>query len=105
MKNVLKTTVVFTCALTLGACSSGGSSGSGRADSGTRAEPSGTLSRGGSSRVAKAAEIAKAVDANPGRADEILREHGMTLEQYDDLMYDIAADPAMSAEFEARMSR
>jgi hypothetical protein len=66
-------------------------------------EPAGTLSRETASRVDKAVAVAKAVEANPGRADAVLREHGMTAQQFEDLMYEIAADPAMSEEYEARM--
>lgn len=101
-KNLIN--MMSACAmLSLAACSSGGSGDSARTADRDGREPAGSLSRGSSSRVDKAVTVARAVEANPGRADEVLREHGLTTEQYEDLMYDIAADPDMSAEFEARM--
>jgi len=53
--------------------------------------------------VATAAEMARAIQANPGETEEILRDHNLTIDQFESLMYDIAADPNLSAQFEAAM--
>jgi hypothetical protein len=84
----------------LGACSSdsGSTGGGGTSSAGTRA-----MSSGQSAKVDKAATIARAIRSNPQSADDVLRQNGMTEEQYESLMYEIAADPAMSAEFNARV--
>ncbi|MDP1660922.1 MAG: hypothetical protein Q8L55_03320 [Phycisphaerales bacterium] len=85
MKTSMITLAALLMTLTLGACGSTAVSGS------------------QSLRVDTAVKIAKAVEANPDRAGAVLRENGMTADAYEDLMYDIAADPAMSAEFNSRM--
>jgi hypothetical protein len=97
MKTVM-TSVVLGLGLALVGCSSGGDTASAGSRGGST-----TISRSGSSRVDRAVAITKAVQANPGRAEDVLRQNGMTVEQYEDLMYDIAADPAMSEEFNDRM--
>lgn len=80
----------------LAACSS--SSGS---SSSTSTTDSQTVSAAQSGKVDRAATIAKAIRANPDNAEQILRQNGMTEEQYEALMYEIAADPAMSAQYSA----
>ena len=55
-------------------------------------------------RVALAAEIARAVEANPEAAEEILASHDVTLEQFEAMMYDISADPGMSKAYEAALT-
>ncbi|MCB9674781.1 MAG: hypothetical protein H6737_06665 [Alphaproteobacteria bacterium] len=53
--------------------------------------------------VKAAAEIANAIDADPATAEDVLKKHGMTEDAYRALLYDIAEDPAKSAQFlEAR---
>jgi len=47
-------------------------------------------------RVDRAVAMAKAIEANPDAGDEILKQHGMTEEGFEDLLFDIAGDPAMS---------
>ena len=54
--------------------------------------------------VAKAAAIAKEIEAAPDRAVEILESHGMTPEQWEALMYDIASDPARAEAYAAAKS-
>jgi hypothetical protein len=54
-------------------------------------------------RVEKAAQIANEVGSRPNDAARILSAHGMTEQQFEELMYEIAADPAMSAEYDARV--
>jgi hypothetical protein len=52
-------------------------------------------------RVLKAAEIAKAIQAAPDKADEILAEHGMTQQAFADLMNEIAQNEEWSKAYEA----
>ena len=92
--------IAAAASLGLAACSSnsGSSSASTPAASGTPA-----VSSGQTTKVEKAATVARAIRANPDNADQVLRQNGMTEEQYESLMYEIAADPAMSAEFNAKV--
>jgi hypothetical protein len=80
------------CSIVLAAC--GGSPDK-------TATPSSTVSP----KVAKAAALAKELKANPDDADAILQRHGMTREQFDELMYEIASDEAMSQAFERERAR
>lgn len=47
-------------------------------------------------RVQKAAAIARAIQTDPDSTDRILEDHGMTLEELEKLLYEIAADPVLS---------
>ena len=49
--------------------------------------------------VQKALEVAKAIKAAPDDAESILSEHGMTVQDLDALLFEIAADPAQSAAY------
>lgn len=51
--------------------------------------------------VIAAASTAKAIEANPAGADSILKAAGYTLESFQELMYDIAADSTKAAAFVA----
>ncbi len=46
--------------------------------------------------ISRGAAVAIAVDAAPGRVDSSLAAEGLTAEQYEQLMYRIASDSAMS---------
>lgn len=50
-------------------------------------------------RVEKAIALRAAVSASPGQADEVLAKHGETRATLDALLYEIAEDPALSAEY------
>ncbi|MDH3591967.1 MAG: hypothetical protein OER88_08820 [Planctomycetota bacterium] len=50
-------------------------------------------------KVLEAVEIQKAINADAGRAEEILQEHDMTIDDYEDLMAEISADPELSRSF------
>ena len=52
-------------------------------------------------RATAAAKIANAIAANPAGADSILSANGYTRDSFQQLMYDIAADSAMSATYAA----
>lgn len=56
-------------------------------------------------RATSAAAVANAIAANPTAADSILRAAGYSREAFEQLMYDIAADSAMSAAYAAARSR
>ena len=56
-------------------------------------------------RATTAAAVANAIAAKPAAADSILRAAGYTPEQFEQLMYDIAADSAMSAAYAAARTR
>jgi hypothetical protein len=47
-------------------------------------------------QVQKAVDIAKALEADPDRIESILEEAVMTADEYESLLYDIAADPELS---------
>ena len=56
-------------------------------------------------RARKAASVANAMAANPAGADSILTAAGYTRDSFAKLMYDIAADSAMSAAYAAARNR
>ena len=50
-------------------------------------------------RVKKAAAIAK--EAKGGDLDKVLEKHGLTADELEELLYEIAADPKLSASYQA----
>ena len=84
----------------LGGCPSEGTEGEGA--QGTPAAGAGASEEMDES-VAAAVSIARAVRADPASAEAVLRQHGMTVEEYEGLMYRIAADPELSEAFEDAM--
>lgn len=56
-------------------------------------------------RARAAAAVANAIAAKPEAADSILGAAGHTREEFEALMYDIAADSTMSAAYAAAKSR
>jgi hypothetical protein len=54
--------------------------------------------------VTRAAEITKAMDADPAAVESILETHGVTPEEFEEMMYEIAADPALSEAYEAALA-
>ena len=56
-------------------------------------------------RVAMAAAMSDAIAANPAAADSILRANNMTQEQFQQLMFDIAADSSQAARYAAAKQR
>jgi hypothetical protein len=80
-------------------CSSGGG---GTTSTGNGAS---VMSAADQSKVDKAAAIAKAIQANPERADAILSQNGMTEQLFDDLLYEIASDPEMSRAYSERVGQ
>jgi (p)ppGpp synthase/HD superfamily hydrolase len=49
----------------------------------------------------QAGQLAAAIEKEPARTAEILKEHGMTAESYQALLYDIAEDAALTNAYEA----
>jgi len=54
--------------------------------------------------VQRAVEIARAIEADPDAAERILEDHGLTVEQFEQMMYDISADPDLSKAYEAGLA-
>ena len=50
-------------------------------------------------KVETAVAIARELATDPGDAQAILDRHGLTEEGFDDLMYEIAADPELTAAY------
>ncbi len=55
-------------------------------------------------QVRKAVEIARAIEADPDRSEAILEEAVMTADEYEALLYDIAADPELSRLYNQAMA-
>ena len=55
-------------------------------------------------RVREAAQMAVAIEREPARLAEILEAHGMTADEFQDLLYEIAQDPELTRAFEAARS-
>lgn len=52
-------------------------------------------------QVQKAVKIANAIEKDPSRIEAILTENGVTREQFEGMLYDIAADPALASSYAA----
>lgn len=50
--------------------------------------------------VAHMAAVADAIEAQPTAVDSILQAHDMTREVFDSLLYEVAADPTLTAAYE-----
>jgi len=55
--------------------------------------------------VTQAAAIARAIEADPDAADAILESHGVSVEDFEQMMYEISADPALASAYEAALAR
>ena len=51
--------------------------------------------------VASAVAISTALEADPENAEQVLASHDMSIEEFEQLMMDIAADPELSERYEA----
>jgi hypothetical protein len=58
---------------------------------------------GSGSKADKAATIAKEVNASPDDAEAILKKHGMTEEEFEALMFEIADDPKLAEDYAAKV--
>ena len=88
----------------LAACGGGGGTEEAQA-TGSQAAPANDEATGAADDpVSLAVEIAEALEADPDSAEAILERHGLTVEQYEALMYDISADPELSRAYEAALA-
>ena len=55
-------------------------------------------------QVQKAVDVARALEADPDRVEAILEEAVMTADEYEALLYDIAADPELSRLYNEAMA-
>jgi hypothetical protein len=69
-----------------------------------RASSESTTSVSNDDLVTRAAEITKAMNADPSAVERILETHGVTPEEFEEMMYEIAADPALSQAYEAALA-
>jgi len=76
--------------------------------------PAGAQGEGGGSAPAAAgdqgmvdlaASIAREIEASPDQADAILQRHGKTRAEFEQLLYDIAADPELSRAYNQALGR
>jgi hypothetical protein len=58
-----------------------------------------------STKVDTAVAIAREMDANPQQADQVLQKRGMSEQQFEDLMYEIASDPSLSDQYSKKLGR
>lgn len=54
--------------------------------------------------VDRAVAIARDIQADPANAEEVLEDHEITIDEFEELVYLIAADPEMSARYEAGLA-
>ena len=71
------------------------------ADSSAAASPATASPSSPADRARSAATVANAIAVNPAGADSILRANNHTRESFEKLIWDIAADSAMSAVYAA----
>jgi hypothetical protein len=57
-----------------------------------------------SETVSKAVAVAKEIEANPDDVDAILEQHGLTLETFEDMLYEISSDPELSEAYNAALN-
>ena len=76
-------------------------SGDGKVNDTTAAVPATPADASTGSRAQAAANVANAIRANPAAADSILTANGFTRDSFAELMYEIAADSALSATYAA----
>jgi hypothetical protein len=68
---------------------------------GAATDTAATAAAAADDRGARAAAISNAIQANPAAADSILKANNLTAEQFDRMLYDVAADSAQSAAYAA----
>lgn len=96
----MRSMLVLAIAVALCGCSNEGSSGSGSGT--TESARTRPLTAAQQAKVDKAVAVNAALQAGSQDPDAILRANGLTEQQFDDLLVEIAADDAMSAAYTAR---
>jgi hypothetical protein len=77
---------------------------SGAEDPTVAPEPAGEVAADpATDKAAKVAAIAIEIKADPDGYEAILTKHGMTSAEFEIALYDIAADPALSARYTAEL--
>jgi hypothetical protein len=76
-------------------------SGDGKVNDTAAAMPASASTASTGDRAGTAANVANAIRANPAAADSILTANGFTRDSFEELMYEIAADSALSATYAA----
>jgi hypothetical protein len=56
-------------------------------------------------RVVKAAGLAKKIEAEPARADEILTEAGLDRDAFDALLYEVSKEPELAEQYRLARAR
>jgi hypothetical protein len=78
----------------------------GGSDSGPAGEPEAVAGAEAAKDLpTRAAEITLAVEADPDSADAILEQHGVTVDEFEEMMFEIAADPELTRAYEAALAR
>ena len=70
----------------------------------TPAEPAPAAAEAAPSKAEQAAAVAKEIRANPDGATAVLEKHGMTTAAYEALLFEVAADPALSEQYLAALN-
>lgn len=55
-------------------------------------------------KALRAAEIAQEIRENPEETEAVLEDHDMTIEQFEALIYEVAADPELSERYEEALA-
>lgn len=56
-------------------------------------------------KVALAATIAKEIQAHPDQGTEILKKHNLTQDQFENLLYEIAADAELTQKYQTALNK
>lgn len=56
-------------------------------------------------KVQLAATVAKEIQKNPSNATQTLKKHNLTQEQFENLLYEIAADTNLSQKYQAALKK
>ena len=97
-------TRVAALALILAGSACSGQPGRQTGENGTTAGVAGSSAQE-NDRVQMAARIAREIQADPENAEAILDRHGKTKEEFEALLYEIAAEPELSRAYNAAMAR
>ena len=53
--------------------------------------------------VRQAVAITQEIEADPDAVEQILERHGLSVEQFEEMMYEISSDPALSRAYNSRI--
>jgi hypothetical protein len=92
---MMRTTTWLTLGMLLAACSGGETTAPGTET------PTEVAADPATDKAAKVAAISLEIKADPDGYEAILTKHGMTSAEFEIALYEIAADPALTARYEA----